>query len=242
MISLRNSSSFFFSLLIHAAIISGAVALYNIASESLKQVKQNKPLCLCLSQVKIEPVVPKELPLPKELPPVVPKVVETEPKIVPKPVVKKIEKPAPKIKKIIKKPQPVVVEKVEEPPVIVEEILPQASPVAVEPQKVQPSTPSPKAPSPKEQYLEEHLQIIAQLLRQHLYYPVRARKRHVEGEVIVVFELLQNGNIGAVSVKQGAQDILNSAAIKTINKLSGKVPKPSESISIEIPIQFKLTS
>ncbi|MEA2110970.1 MAG: TonB family protein [Campylobacterota bacterium] len=224
---LRNSSALVLSFFIHTAIALAVVMLYTLYKEHVDVKEKPKPICLCLSQVKEKVIAPppaKELPKPL--------------KSIKKEVVKKIELPKPVKKKIVKpkvKPQKkvIVTKKVEvlkepEVPVIV------ASEVELAPVELQP----PK--SVKEEYLEEHLMLIAQLLKKNLYYPKRARKRHFQGKVLMRFTLKSDGSISNISVVEGSKNILNRAAIKTINKLSGKVPKPVEPITIEIPIVFRL--
>ncbi len=234
---LRNSSALMLSFFIHAAIALGIVMLYTLYNEHVKEKEKSKPICLCLSQVKEKVVVPppvvKELPKPPEPPKIEPpKPVKKKP--VKKKIVKKVVKPKKRpVKKVVvpKKPEPIV--EPEEPVVVVSEVIEK---VIVVP----PPAPLPPPKTTKEKYLEEHLKVIASLLRKNLYYPKRARKRRIVGEVLMQFTLLKNGDIGSIKVKKGSKEILNSAATKTIKKLSGKVPKPSESITIEIPIVFRL--
>ena len=229
---LRNSSALLLSFFIHTAIALGVIVLYTVYSEHVKEKEKSKPICLCLSKVKKETVVPppivKELPKPPKIEP--PKPVKQ--KIVKKKIVKKVAKPKKKpLKKVLiaKKLDPVP--KVEIPVVVVSQAVEKA--IVYVP-------PPPPVKTVEEKYLQEHLQVIATLLRKNLYYPKRARKRRIVGEVLMEFTLLKNGDIGNIKVQKGSKDILNKAAIKTIKKLSGKVPKPSKSITIEIPIVFRL--
>ena len=269
---LRHSTSLLVSVMMHVAVLVGVAALYQMY-RSVAVEPQEHRVCLCLTQVAEAvpspvPVVTKqvheriteEVPLSKPIPlkpptppqvkpsPIVQHVPKKQPVAVPKEVKKRLEQPQQKIK-----PEP----RLEEPDVQSVTAVPKrVEPVALEREhqySQPPTTPTvappsvaveePVQPSVQERYLDEHLQIISQLLRRHLYYPKRARKRHMEGNVIVVFELLQNGDIGNIHVKQSSnKGILDRAAVKTISKLSGKVPKPPQTITIEIPIQFRLRS
>ena len=89
-------------------------------------------------------------------------------------------------------------------------------------------------------YLNEHLAVIARLLQEHLYYPRMARKRHIEGEVLATFTVETDGTVHGVRVKKHARDILDRAAVKTIESLSGRLPHPKQALTLEVPIRFVL--
>lgn len=89
-------------------------------------------------------------------------------------------------------------------------------------------------------YVNEHLATIARLLRENLYYPKLARKRHIEGEVLAAFTLQTDGTISDVTVKKHARDILDRAAVRTIESLSGRLPHPKNPLTLEVPIRFVL--
>ena len=58
---------------------------------------------------------------------------------------------------------------------------------------------------------QQYLQQIATLLEQHKYYPRSARRRHIEGEVEVSFELLANGGIHGLQVRDGHSSLQQAA-------------------------------
>lgn len=89
-------------------------------------------------------------------------------------------------------------------------------------------------------YLDEHLAVIARLLQENLYYPKLARKRHIEGEVMAAFTLLTDGTIKDVTVKKHAREVLDRAAVRTIESLSGQMPHPQTVLTLEVPIRFVL--
>ena len=91
-----------------------------------------------------------------------------------------------------------------------------------------------------ESYLQEHLAIIVRLLQENLYYPKLARKRHIEGEVLAAFTLQTDGTIQDVTVKKHARDVLDRAAVRTIESLSGQLPHPQTELTLEVPIRFVL--
>ena len=95
-------------------------------------------------------------------------------------------------------------------------------------------------PSPEESYLDEHLQLIASLLRENLYYPRIARKRGVTGEVIIAFDLTTGGEIKNSVIVSGKYAVLNRAAITTLQRLAGEFPHPQEHLSLQVPIRYQL--
>ena len=98
----------------------------------------------------------------------------------------------------------------------------------------------PLPPQTSASYLDAHLDVIARLLRENLFYPITARKRHIEGEVLASFTLRTDGTIRDVTVKKHAQAVLDRAAVQTIESLSGLMPHPQKTLTIEVPIRFVL--
>ncbi|MBU1659748.1 TonB family protein [bacterium] len=94
--------------------------------------------------------------------------------------------------------------------------------------------------SPEIKYIDEHITEITKLLEDNLYYPRAARKRGIVGNVIVKFKLSQDGSASFIKVVASKDEILSRAAIKTIEDLSGKFPKPNEDIVIKVPIDYDL--
>jgi protein TonB len=94
--------------------------------------------------------------------------------------------------------------------------------------------------TPEESYLSENIATIMALLKKNLYYPRMARKRCIEGEVLVRFELLENGDIENITVIEAADDILARAAVTTIERLAGKFPLPKERLVLNVPIIYTL--
>jgi protein TonB len=94
--------------------------------------------------------------------------------------------------------------------------------------------------SPEDAYIQEHINEIMALLKKNLYYPRMARKRGIEGEVLVRFELLENGDIRDVTVLEAERDILARAAVTTIERLEGRFPLPKETLTLNVPIVYRL--
>ncbi len=83
-------------------------------------------------------------------------------------------------------------------------------------------------------------------IRQHQFYPKRARRRGNEGKVIVAFEIDALGQINDLHVKQTSGNRhLDKAAIKTI-QLTLPLNKPplahsADAMSLSVPIEYRLT-
>ena len=234
---IRHSSSFFLSLLFHSLLLILILFTWkNIQSVKKEEIEHKICMKLC-SVVHEKPVV------------------KTPVKPQPKPKPKKIVKPKPKlvVKKVeIIKEEPIVVpeiveeiveeevheEIVEQPVEIVQTVVQiETSQLSVQ-DNVQ--TQEAKQVQLEQDYLQEHIAKIVQLLQDNLYYPRRARKRGVVGEVMVRFKLATDATVHSVEVLSSQSDILSRAAIKTIEDLSGKFPKPKEELTLHVPINYAL--
>ena len=240
----KRSYAFFTSLIIHALILFGAYYLYI----SIKAVKEEKrvviKLCQCQSNTQVSRcecgeqrvIEQKKEPITKQA--VVSNVSPT------KEIVKTVEIPkeiAPKIEQKIEQN----VEKKE----IAQSKSVEVTTSQTQPSKEQPiakAVETPKAKSVEnsatltKEYVRNNLSEIRRLLQENLYYPLSARKRAIQGRVVVKFTLLKNGEIKNIIITQEATDILNDAAIKTVTNLSKKMPVPSEELTLEIPINYQL--
>lgn len=56
------------------------------------------------------------------------------------------------------------------------------------------------------------------------------------------FEIARNGEVTQVEALSSPSEILSRAAVKTIEDLSGKFPKPNEKLFLKIPIVYKLSN
>ncbi|MFA7353282.1 MAG: TonB family protein [Sulfurimonadaceae bacterium] len=92
----------------------------------------------------------------------------------------------------------------------------------------------------QEEYLEINMQKIAQLLEENLYYPMSARKRNITGLVKVSFTLDTDAKVDNIKIIESESDILSRAAIKTIQDLSAKFPKPTKELTLSVPINYNL--
>ena len=94
--------------------------------------------------------------------------------------------------------------------------------------------------TPEDAYVKAHIAEIMALLRKNLYYPRMARKRGIEGKVMVRFELMENGDIENITIVESGRDILGRAAVTTIERLEGKFPLPDETLVLHVPIMYQL--
>lgn len=259
----RKLRSFLYSLLLHGMIALSVVALF-VMQKSEEKVTEEKRYKVMLTQVnerlpqKAEPrppVVKKEKkPKPEK------KVVKKKP--VKKKLVKKIEKKKPvkkvPVKKVVEpvveesvvvqetfEPVEEVIEKKVEEVVAAEErkelIVTPDEPVALSPAaKEAIEAPPAENITPEDAYVKAHITEIMSLLRKNLYYPRMARKRGIEGKVMVRFELLKNGDIRNITVIEAGRDILARAAVTTIERLKGKFPLPDEVLILNVPIMYQL--
>ena len=92
----------------------------------------------------------------------------------------------------------------------------------------------------QKQYMQTNFSAIMSMLQENFYYPMSARKRDIQGEVVVKFTLLKNSTIKDIIIVKSPQEILSKATITTIESLSGKLPAPAEEIVLELPINYSL--
>ena len=260
----HHAPSFFFSIIVHILALliffyTYKYVVYLNHKKAQQKVCINLNLCIPkhatpIKKVKkieeVKKVLPKKV-LPKKVLPkkIVPKKVKkkrvTPPKIKPALVVPIVKKKIVKPKKIEKKIEEKIEEKVVESKEIEQESI-------VEQVAIKNDTEESKSISEpintkvdiairqKKEYINNNLQKISKLLSDNLYYPRRARKRGIVGEVVVSFNILQDGSVNEVNVISSNSKILSKAARETIENLSGKFPKPSQDLSIQIPINYSL--
>ena len=250
----HKTHSLFYSLIIHALILGILFFTLSLGEKKVLKV-QARYHPMHLSQVHdhpaLKPVAPKPVikPTPKVIKKVKPAPKKVKKRHKPKKVPKKKLVPLKKKKPIPPKPKPIEKPKEE----VVEKMVPKAvqkpQEVVVTPTKAptlnsaavqkiaKPVTPQ---STPEEHYVKSNISEIMSLLREYLYYPRMARKRHIEGKVVVEFELLVDGSIENIKVIEAHRDILGRAAVTTVERLQGKLPKPSETLLLRVPIMYRL--
>ena len=246
---INYSKSLFLSLSIHILLFGGLFLFYTYSLPK-KMVLQEKQLCIKLQSIKKETskVVHKK----------VCKAIQKKKKRVHKKKNHKIiqKKVFIKAQKRVKKKQEIKKKKIvhvseikkkrERKPLIQElqkeksSLISQTKPFVTHVGKKEPITHKCKSVNKDKVYIQNNLNKIALLIKENLYYPRRARKRGIEGSVMVKFFLHKDGTVSHIQILSSKSDILSRAAMKTINNLSGKFPKPSEELTLSVPINYEL--
>lgn len=231
---IRHSSSFIISLILHLLILLAIFFIYKLIPKKEGQEEEKKiRIDLCSVSVK---AVPKATPLVQKI--------KAKPKIVAKkkipvlqaPPIKQITKVqefkevelVKKREKILAKKLPEVIQEKKEVPEIIQE-------------KEEVLQTKPREKNVEQEYISEHLKKISQLLSENLYYPRSARKRNIQGAVIVKFKLSTSAKVSKIEIVSSKSEILSRAAIKTIENLSGSFPHPPQELLLHVPITYKLS-
>ncbi len=216
---IRQSSSFFISLIVHTLVAIALFYTYKsiVSFKSEKNEKVELKLCRVVESNDVDKPILKE----------------------PKNIVKPIpEKPKPIKSKSVKKTVPVIKEKLEEEKTAkeIQEVVSKQEIQTTHEENI-----SEKELNPEAEYLDENIKLITQLIQENLYYPRSARKRGITGEVVVEFVLSLDSTVKIVKIKSSKSDILSRSAIKTIEGLSGKFPKPKQELTIKVPVIYFLS-
>lgn len=181
-----------------------------------------------ISLAPARPVEPQ--PEPKPTPPPRPEPEPESPPPVKKPVpeIKPVRKPKPKPKPIIK-PVPTSIEEPETKEPLEEQI---ASSSYTKARLEKPALDQVVLENVRESYL---LRMLAHIDR-HKFYPRKARRRGIEGEVKIAFYLHKDGSITDLQVSGGSK-VLRKAAKQAVQKALS-LPLPPESIPLQKQIRF----
>jgi len=249
----HKTRSFLYSLLLHGVIVGLVIALV-ITTHREEKVLKERCHVISLAQCHDAPPVREPAPVLKKKSP--PKKRKPVKKVVKKKAPKKVVRKQVPLKKAVPIKEEKVVEKVVEPEPV-EEVVEEMTEQPVEAPKAVVVTPTEEAvltpaaqekveapptpeSTPEERYVKAHISEIMVLLRKNLYYPRMARKRHIQGKVMVRFELLPNGEIRNITIEEAKREILGNAAVTTIERLEGKFPPPSETLTLHVPIMYQL--
>ena len=180
--------------------------------EPIKKTKEpvKKPI---ESTEPLKPKIKQSKPKESEIKPIEPKEVQK------KPIKPEIKQTIPKEQEEIKEEKTQPIEHLEEEPL--ESIQEKESRLAQE-------------------YMNENIKKISKLLSENLYYPRSARKRNIQGKVMVKFKLSRSAKAYDIEVTSSQSEILSRAAIRTIENLSEKFPSPQEELILHVPITYKL--
>lgn len=89
-------------------------------------------------------------------------------------------------------------------------------------------------------YIQDNLALINAMIKKNLSYPAIAKKRGAQGKVMVFFTLNVDGTLSDVQASGKVASILKKSAVKTIEKASSSFPPTQETLSLQIPIVYKL--
>jgi len=249
---IRHSSSFFISIVVHLSLLLIVYFVWSSYSDT-KEEYQKESFCVQLCKVKHEQEAenlkkePKKIEEPKK-----PLEQKTQKKTVQERVKKEaltVEEALPKVQEAKEIKEAEVVEVIEEPKAE-EQKAEEKKAVFVAPKTVQtqavkkepaePKNKQSRAVDAKEEYLKINTQKISELIRENLYYPMAARKRGITGRVSVKFTICPDGKLKDIKIIDSSSDILSRAALRTIEELSGKFPKPGVNIILTLPIDYSL--
>ncbi|PHM17262.1 MAG: hypothetical protein CJD30_07655 [Sulfuricurvum sp. PD_MW2] len=225
---MKTSRSFGFSLVLHALIISVAVLFFSIVPEKDEEVV----LELSLS-------APSEEPQPMAKNQISPSVTTAMQNVkslnTPEPVVKAVTEP---IKEAI-----VSESKVQKEPVAVTNsaVVQQTASTATNKLPEPSAPPAPPTVNVEEQYLDNHLSAIRDVLVKYRKYPNQAVRQKQEGDVRVSFRLKANGEVEDITIiSSSGYTILDDDAKALIEKTSLYFPRPPKSIRITVPLRYSL--
>lgn len=253
---IRYLSSFILTTFLYSICIG--VFLYAFSNEKLTQAKKVPPKKISLNHIvlvkKEEPKVLKEEKIiPKVTEPIKeePKVVEKKNLLKKKEVLKKVvekkrvvkKKPKKIVKKVIKKKKIEKVVKKEAikkkeivKKVVIQEPIVPVKEVIVTKQKVVHVAP---IVDYKEDFLRRNLLLIKKQIQKQVKYSKMAKRMNIQGNVVVEFVLSNDGSIREIKALSGHK-LLRKSTIKAIHKASTYFPKVKKTITIKVPIEYKL--
>lgn len=236
---IRYSRSFFISLALHTLSFGLLFAL--LKEITLQEEKSEERVCLKLQEIQ-EPkeIIPKiQEPKKTEIPPEI-KPQKTEP-------LKQIVQKKAEVAKVKPIEERVVKETLTETQKIQEEAFlksnfssQESSITKTAEQTTPPSSEKIQTKDASQEYIELNTDLISKLIQENLSYPMSARRQGITGVVLIRFNLNSDATISTIVVKESNSEILSRAAVKTIEELSQKLPKPSKDITLTIPIEYKL--
>lgn len=221
---MKTKRSFLISLFLHAGIISGAVALSTLPlEEKEEEVVLELSLSESIPSSEVQPIVKQTRSQPQQIQPIKQNSVTA---VIPEPIVEE-QKSEPIVQKeVIVSPQVVMAQVTQSEPKIVpiSKPIPAVVPVDLE-----------------EQYLEDHLSTIRDVLVKYRKYPSQAVRLKQEGAVKVTFRLKQNGDVEDIRVVgSSGYELLDEDALKLIQKTAEYFPKPPKSVRITVPLNYAL--
>ena len=245
---IRHSSSLFISISLHLFVAGLVFFLYSIYTPPKKIIEEKKRVVIQLSnivkekKVQPQPMQTKTTTPPKKQKPKLKKKITPKKNVIKKKLSSQKKSSSKKTiivkkKKILKPTQHIIKKEIKKvmPPQTISEKKPPLSPQIIKKAPKQDST-----ATLQKDYIDKNLAKIRELIKENLYYPRRARKKHIVGDVIVKFKLSKDATISSIEVVSSKDEILSRSAIKTIEQLSSVFPKPKEAFTLEVPISYRL--
>lgn len=94
---------------------------------------------------------------------------------------------------------------------------------------------------PEKEYLKANLPAIREAIKKFKRYPPIAVKMGYEGVVKISFRLTVGGTVDRIEVVGSSGfSILDKSSLKTVEEAAEHMPKPPSSITITVPIEYRL--
>ena len=232
---IRHGRSFFISLAVHSVAFASIFFVWK--SYGAYEKKEEEKACIKLCNIET-PSKPSELKEPKKI-----ENIEKQktPQIEKNTPIKKVEKPKQnRIEKPIQREEILPISNSQEEKLQEVPILSNGSTKESVVEEIQKEEPRIKYQDPQDEYKKVNTQKIARLIEENLSYPISARKKGITGLVVVKFCLSIEAKVSNVVVVESSSEVLSRAAVKTIEDLSEKFPKPQSEITLSIPINYTL--
>ena len=92
----------------------------------------------------------------------------------------------------------------------------------------------------RSRYRKEHFEYIRKIIQQNIVYPDRAQRNGWEGQVVVMFSVMQNGRVKDIRIrKSSGYGILDENVLETIRKVE-PFPRPPVAVELVIPVSYRL--
>ena len=238
-----NRVSFILALSIYCPLVYGCIMWAGHVSSqfSFKSDEEIVKIMLKVLPPPPEPVPVMEVPSVHE--PAEPQVLQKPeaPIVQQKPEEKPKPKPKPKPKQMVKKaPEPK-----SSPEVITDrqQVNPAAAPAVPVSGKSVPAASSGPVTMVYGKTQNALMSRIVQSLLKHRYYPQQARRRGIQGVVLVAFVIRKDGTVDSIAVVKSSTgaDLLKQAAVTTVKNASRDFPNTGKDIKVVVPIEFKLS-
>ncbi|XPV69392.1 MAG: energy transducer TonB [Halarcobacter sp.] len=231
--------AFIISLLIHVSVFATIINFETFKEKKKEIIVLNMNMVNEITQIKKQTEKKQQTNTKEQK-----KQIEKKPK-----TIKKIQKPKKKkkiIKKVIKKVKP---EK-KIPKQIKDEIKPPKKEIKKELQKVEKNNTLKKDESKKriksgenyqQKYIKNNLAHIIAAIKKYKNYPYQAKKRGMEGRVIIWCIITKDGKLKDIKIMEKSEfDILNQNSIDILKKASREFEAPQKDVILTIPFNYYL--